>query len=116
LNTTDGLALNSAFIPPDIATSTEDESTLPKSFGLKQNYPNPFNPVTNIRYTLSRSAEVNLVIHNLLGEEVTVIVNEIQSAGEYQAEWDASDFSSGIYFYRLVAGDLVQTKKMLLLK
>ncbi len=116
LNTTDGLSLNSAFIPPTIVTSTEDEGSLPKSFELKQNYPNPFNPVTNIRYTLSRSGKVNLAIHDILGEEVTRLVNEFQSAGEYQARWDASDFSSGVYFYRLAVGDLVQTKKMLLLK
>jgi len=86
------------------------------NFKLKQNYPDPFNPVTNLRYTLSVSGDVTLIIYNLLGEEVTRLVDDFQSAGEYNTTWNASNVSSGIYFYRLHSGSFTETKKMLLLK
>ena len=89
----------------------------PIRYDLKQNYPNPFKPVTNISYTLPLSGNVSLVIYNLLGEEVSRLVDDKQrQVGEYIASWDASHMTSGIYFYRLQAGDFVRTRKMVLLK
>ena len=99
------------------AVGVEEEiGFLPEKYSLSQNYPNPFNPVTTIKYSLPQSGDVTLLIYNLIGEEVARLVNGHQSAGEYNAEWNASKVSSGIYFYRLKAGDFVRTRKMVLLK
>ena len=87
---------------------------------LKQNYPNPFNPVTKIEYTLLVDSEVSLIIYNLIGQEVARLIDGDRIAGTHFVSWDASDVSSGIYFYRLQAGPpaggFVRTRKMLLLK
>ncbi|MEW6412749.1 MAG: FlgD immunoglobulin-like domain containing protein [Candidatus Zixiibacteriota bacterium] len=95
--------------------------TLPSSFIVKQNYPNPFNPVTIIEYSLPARAQVNISIYNILGQRVTTIVDSEQPAGTHTAVWDGRDqsgapVSSGFYFYRVSAGELIDTKKMLLLK
>ena len=98
-------------------TSVDDfTDVLPKAVHLNQNYPNPFNPVTTIEYSLPRSGDVTLIIYNLLGEEVTRLVDRFQQAGEHRLAWNASNVSSGIYFYRLGIGNFVETKKMILLK
>ena len=104
------------FGPEQAIEVDEDHSSLPSEFSLSKNYPNPFNPTTTIEYSLPRSGEVSLIIYNLLGGEVTRLVDSFQSAGVYQKEWDALNIASGIYFYRFQAGDFVQTRKMLLLK
>jgi len=88
----------------------------PKSFSLSQNYPNPFNPVTEINYELPITGYVKLVLYDILGRQVATLVNEKQSAGSYTAKWNAGSFASGVYFYKLTAGDFVQTKKMILSK
>lgn len=85
-------------------------------FELLQNYPNPFNPTTRIRYSISRRQFVKLKIYDLLGQEITTLVNEEKPAGAHTVEIDASRLSSGIYFYRLQAGDFVETKKMILMR
>jgi len=96
---------------------TEAESQVsPVQFILSQNYPNPFNPVTTIKYTLPRDCQVKLTIYNNLGQKVASLVDGKQKAGYKTARWDASSFSAGIYFYRLQAGDYLQTRKMILLK
>jgi len=99
----------------------EQAATLPEAFGLDQNYPNPFNPTTVIRYQLPQNRNVLLKVFDILGQEVKVLVNEAQQAGSYQIQWDGTNatgarVSSGVYFYRIQAGDFVNTKKMLLLK
>ena len=96
-------------------TSVESED-IPIEYALEQNYPNPFNPVTTIKYSLPTESRVKLEILNLLGEQVELLVNETNTGGDYEAIWDASNLASGIYFYRLQAGDFVQTRKMILLK
>ena len=97
--------------------STEEFISLPYNLILKQNYPNPFNPETTLEYTLLNPGEVvSLKIYNLLGQEVARLVSEIQQSGNHIVKWNASHLPSGIYFYRLQAGDLVQTRKMVLLK
>jgi hypothetical protein len=86
------------------------------TYKLFDNYPNPFNPSTKIRYQLPASSEVQLVIYNVLGQEARILVSERQAAGQYQVEWDASDFASGVYFYRLQTEGFVEIKKMILVK
>lgn len=88
----------------------------PNHFELTQNYPNPFNPITVISYKLQVQSDVRLVVFDLLGREVATLVNEKKEAGNYNAVFDASTFSAGIYFYKLSAGEFSVTKKMLLVK
>jgi hypothetical protein len=85
-------------------------------FFVSQNYPNPFNPSTAISFALPKASTVELKIFNLLGQEVATLLNEEKTSGIYQVEFDASTLPSGVYFYRLQAGDFVQTKKMILLR
>ena len=100
-----------------IPTSVEQIfAQLPERFDLQQNYPNPFNPSTTIRYSLPSTAHVKLTIYNMLGQAVSELVNEQQSAGWREVRWDAKSISSGVYFYELRAGSFVQTRKMLVLK
>ncbi len=88
----------------------------PDRYLLSQNYPNPFNPVTKIQFALPKSAFAAIVIYDLLGKEIETIVNEQLNAGTYAAEWYASDYPSGIYYYKFTADDYTETKKMVLLK
>jgi hypothetical protein len=94
----------------------DEETSTPLIFGLEQNYPNPFNPITNFGFRISDFGFVSLKIYDVMGSEVAVLVNEEKQPGEYQAQWDAREFASGIYIYRLRAGEFVQTRKMVLLK
>jgi hypothetical protein len=89
---------------------------VPTACELNQNYPNPFNPVTTIEFSLPKSSHVTLTVYDLLGAPVGVVVNQDLTPGHYRARWDAMNVPSGIYFYRLVAGSFVETKKLLLLK
>ncbi len=90
--------------------------TVPGSFALYQNYPNPFNPETIINYELRVTSYVQLKIFNVLGEEVTTLVNEELRPGTYEVTWEGSNYSSGVYYYRLSAGEYIDTKKMVLIK
>jgi len=94
----------------------EVEVEVPNTFALSQNYPNPFNPVTQIQYQLPVNSQVKLMIFSITGELVTTLVDENQPAGNYTVPFDASALASGTYIYRLVAGDFVSTKKMVVLK
>jgi hypothetical protein len=101
----------------DITVAVEDfQATVPADFALHQNYPNPFNPSTKIRFVIPKSSFVNIKVYNVLGKEVATLVNEEKPVGSYELEFDASRLPSGIYFYRLQAGDFVETKKMVLMK
>ena len=100
----------------EVTGVNEHASFLPKTFELEQNFPNPFNPSTHIQFTLPRSEFVTLRIFNLLGEQVAVLISETLPAGAHQAQWDARGLPSGVYFCRLHAGELVQTRKLLLQK
>lgn len=101
-----------------IATSIfeKDENEIPVDFNLDQNFPNPFNPSTTISFTIPNSGIVNLAVYNSIGELVKVLVNEQMAQGRYTTNFDATDLSSGIYFYRLVSNGTVLSKKMILLK
>ena len=98
------------------STSVNGRSRIPPEFWLDQNYPNPFNPSTTIRFELPGPGNITLRIFNTLGQEVTVLLNGRKEAGYYEVTWDASSVPSGIYFYRLQAGEFVETKKMILSK
>ena len=105
--------------PIELYTTSIEEINLdliPKQFEFYQNYPNPFNPSTKIKFALPTDEFVNLTIYNVLGKTIAVIVNEQIQAGSYEVIFDASDLSSGMYFYKLTAGKYVNIKKMLLVK
>jgi hypothetical protein len=88
----------------------------PEYFSLSQNYPNPFNPVTNIEFTLPKASFVRLVVYDILGREVAALLNQNLIAGTYRTDWDASNYTSGVYFYKLEAENFTDTKKLILLK
>ena len=85
-------------------------------FNLFQNYPNPFNPTTKIKYEISKTGLVTLKVYDVLGREVATLVNEEKLSGSYEVEFDGSNLSSGVYFYRMRAGDFIDTKKFVLIK
>ncbi len=89
---------------------------VPTIFALYQNYPNPFNPTTKIRYQLPKESKVVIKIYDILGAEVITLLNEKKESGVYEVELNARSLSSGTYIYRIVAGDFVETKKMVLMK
>jgi Zn-dependent metalloprotease len=102
----------------DIKTAISDESETvpPDHFALYQNYPNPFNPSTTIEFALPKPAFVTLKVYNLLGEQVATLVSEQRSAGIHKLNWDARGLASGVYLYRLEAGEFMQTKKSILMR
>ena len=89
---------------------------VPTTYKLAQNHPNPFNPKTVISYQLAGGSDVELSIYNLLGQKIATLVNQKQVAGVYQVEWDGSGLASGVYYYRLEAGEFQSVKKMILIK
>ncbi len=111
-----------SFETGDIVSVELIDNQIPAQFALGQNYPNPFNPTTTIQFALPTEANVRLEVYNLLGQHVSTIIDgEYYAAGIYEASWDARsapgiDISSGIYIYRIIAGDFVETKKMILMK
>jgi photosystem II stability/assembly factor-like uncharacterized protein len=104
--------------PSNIVSGVAGKSTssIPKELRLEQNYPNPFNPSTTIKYELPKSSHVTLTVYDLLGREVTTLVNEVKEPGTYTVQFDGSNLASGVYFSRLTAGSYVQTRKLLLLR
>ena len=91
-------------------------SAIPKSFALHQAYPNPFNPVTQIQYAIPEDIHVELIIYDILGRQVTELINTFQQAGYYQATWNGDQNSSGLYFVKMVAGSYISTQKLMLVK
>ncbi|RCK77331.1 MAG: peptidase S8 and S53, subtilisin, kexin, sedolisin [Ignavibacteriae bacterium] len=89
---------------------------IPLEYSLSQNYPNPFNPVTKITYSIPKDGKVILKVYNVIGNEVAELVNEFKEAGNYDISWDASSQPSGVYFYKLQAGNFTSVKKMLLMR
>jgi len=99
-----------------IVTSIESEIKLPEEYILYQNYPNPFNPETTIEFSLPERSDVKITLVNILGQAIKEIVNNNYSAGLHQVKLNASDLSSGVYFYKLEAGSFVTAKKLILMK
>jgi len=94
----------------------QNDILVSKTFFLSQNYPNPFNPATSIQYTVSSGQFVSLKVYDLLGNEIAILINEEKAAGNYEVDFIAANLPSGIYFYKLQAGNFVETKKMILLR
>jgi hypothetical protein len=93
-----------------------EDATVPTVFALEQNFPNPFNPSTTIAFSLPRQSRVTLKVFNVVGEEISTLVDQELSAGRYEAHWDAGQMNGGVYFYRLQAGAFVQTRKLILIR
>jgi len=98
------------------SASVTQIGTTVNSFELKQNYPNPFNPTTNINFSIPKSEFVKISVYNILGKEVAVLSEEKLSPGSYNVKFDAANYSSGVYFYKISAGEFNSIKRMLLLK
>lgn len=112
---------NNIGIPSDpamvsITTGSEELSTLPDEFSISQNYPNPFNPTTEIKYSIPENSEVRIEVFNMLGRKIRTLVNKQQAAGRYNISFDATNLTSGTYFYRIKAGSFTNTQKMMLIK
>jgi hypothetical protein len=99
----------------DHPTSLENEE-IPVEYPLYQNYPNPFNPITTIKYQIPELTFVTIKVFDVLGNEIDLLVNAEKPIGSYEVEFDGSELTSGIYFYKIQAGDFVETKKMVLLR
>ncbi len=112
------------YINPNQINIKSIGNTVPSQFTLSQNYPNPFNPVTKIKFNVPVNSDVKLTVYDAMGREVTTLVDQKLNSGVYEASWDGSNFSSGIYFYKLTSGystsgngnNFAETKKMILLK
>ncbi|MGE5682164.1 MAG: putative Ig domain-containing protein [Bacillota bacterium] len=111
-----GVTRDSVMIRLSKYTDVKDEPGVPTVYSLDQNYPNPFNPTTKIKYSVPQESKVVLKIYNLIGQEVATLVNQVQPTGNYQYNFNAAGLPSGIYIYRLEAGNFVSVKKMTLLK
>ncbi|MCG6960998.1 T9SS type A sorting domain-containing protein, partial [bacterium BMS3Abin03] len=96
--------------------TVEISIVLPNKIELKQNFPNPFNPTTRIQYSIASKQFVSLKVYDSLGKEVKILVNEEKPAGTYEANFSSKNLPSGTYFYKIKAGEFVQTKKMVLLR
>ena len=90
--------------------------SVPMYFKIYQNYPNPFNPISKIKFDIAKLGNVKLTIYDVLGREITNLVNERLQPGTYETEWDGSNYSSGVYFYKLITPEFTQTRKMVLVK
>ena len=101
---------------PNAVVSVESTKQSPVKFALFNNYPNPFNPTTTIKYEIPKTVNVSLKVYDILGREVKTLINQEQKPGFYEIPFGNDELASGIYFYRLQAGNFIQTKKMILLK
>jgi photosystem II stability/assembly factor-like uncharacterized protein len=101
---------------PLIPTVTEEEKALTNNYNLSQNFPNPFNPLTTIKYFLPKESFVSLIVFDVLGNEIEKLISKYQSAGNYEVNWDAQSFPTGIYYYQMKAGSYTDSKKMILLR
>ena len=105
------------FLAADLIVSVKEvPGQVPSAYRLAQNFPNPFNPSTQIQFALPKTTYVTLEIYNVMGEQITTLVDETRQAGYYSEQFDADGLASGFYVYRLQAGEFVDTKKLLLLR
>ena len=111
-----GVGMTGSFTATVTSVDNGNTNETPSSYRLNQNYPNPFNPVTVISYEVPERTHVELTVYNLLGKEVATIVNDIRDAGTYEVIFNADGLSSGVYMYRLRAGEHLETKRMLYLQ
>jgi hypothetical protein len=112
----DGQIINFGVNILNFVGTKNTRNTVPKVYSLEQNYPNPFNPVTTISYSIPKAGNVKIMVFDMLGREVAVPVNGFKTAGSYNVEFDGSELASGVYFYRIEAGNFRDVKKMTLVK
>ncbi len=93
-----------------------EEVALPRSLALEQNYPNPFNPTTTIRFAVPQTGHLTLKVYSVLGDEVATLVHEIVHGGTHEVQWNAENVPSGVYLFRVQAGGMTITRRMVLLK
>ncbi len=110
-----------AVAPKSAVPTLVEDDTIPEGFALSQNYPNPFNPETIIPYRITETSNVKITIYNVVGQHVKTLVNEFKPSGSYSVTWDGTDeagrhLNSGLYFYRIQAGNSTQTRKLMLMK
>jgi hypothetical protein len=111
-----GYSATATFTTSDQILAVHEFERIPAAFALQQNYPNPFNPSTTLRYEIPGNVHVKIAIYDLLGREVAILVNQNQNAGRYGVVFNAANLPSGVYVYRLQAGDHSSVKKLILLK
>jgi hypothetical protein len=112
-----GCKINGIVFGDTLLTSINQiTSNVPENYSLYQNYPNPFNPTTKIKFDVARIGDVKIIVYDAMGREVQTLVNESLKPGTYEASFDGSQLTSGVYFYKITAGDFSQTKKMLMIK
>lgn len=99
-----------------VAKTETEVHFMPNEFSLSQNYPNPFNPNTNISFSLPKATNVKITVYNAIGKEISVLVNGNYEAGLHTISWNANNISSGMYFYKMEAGNFTATKKLVLMK
>jgi photosystem II stability/assembly factor-like uncharacterized protein len=118
LSASKGFVVGNQFVAKYVGPTgvAEQQATVPKEFALQQNYPNPFNPTTMIGYQLAKASYVNLTVYDILGREITTLVDRYQPAGTYQVPFNGAHLTSGVYFYRLRAGEFTSTKSLVLAK
>jgi hypothetical protein len=104
------------YLTKDVLTGIENDNNIPKVFSLSQNYPNPFNPSTTIEFQLPKRVYATLILYDIIGQEVVRILEKELDTGNYKIHFNAFNLSSGVYIYRLVAGDFISTKKLQLIK
>ena len=109
----DSLAVNGK---GETLTNINNNPSTPLSFSLSQNYPNPFNPSTKIKYELPVASKVTIKIYDILGREVTTLVNKSQNAGRYEIEFNANNLPSGVYIYQIRANEFISARKLMLIK
>ena len=99
-----------------LGSLSNNELLLPTEYALYNAYPNPFNPVTVIKYAVPQAGTISITIHDMVGREIAHLYHGSQTIGYHQISWDASDYASGIYFIKMVAGDYISTHKLMLIK
>ncbi|MGA2667483.1 MAG: T9SS type A sorting domain-containing protein [Ignavibacteria bacterium] len=99
-----------------IGINTRITTKVPRYYQLYQNYPNPFNPSTTIKYDIMKTSDVRIIVYDALGREIETLVNEQLKPGTYEVTWDAANYASGLYFYKIISGEFTQTLKMVLMK
>jgi predicted phage tail protein len=107
---------SNAIIQQISGDNVERINAVPQVFKLYQNYPNPFNPSTSIKFDIPKESNVKLIVYDVLGREITVLMNYKIQAGSYEVIWDGTDQPSGVYFFRMITNEYVETKKMVLIK
>jgi len=116
-----GMRINSIWVCATIKYSQQVgiqniSTEIPSAYSLGQNYPNPFNPTTKIRFDVPKSGNVEISVYDMLGRKVTSLVDQKLRSGTFETEWNASDYPSGVYYYKLTTDGVSETKKMVLLK